>query len=202
MRLKALKTPLARIWHVGFGFASNQDFLSSQRWKSRKPARLVAFIAVSESLVYRWNRSRRKDFFYFFYENLLTHQKMLCTPAQCHQFVTNLVATAFKTLKKIPATYCFYWKIRHWLKIDQFVWMPLLKGILNRTNKLPTKLSTAFVDTFDDSSPHFYGAINFLIMASTVSVCSWCNQWPAFLTVTTLRAANTCAKSCFVVLAT
>jgi len=47
----------------------------------------------------------------------LTHQKMLCTPAQRHQFVANLVVTAFKALKNMNTSYCFYWKIMYWLKI-------------------------------------------------------------------------------------
>ena len=118
------------------------------------------------------------------------------------QIVFNLVVNSFKKGNVYFISYCFYYKNTHWLKFDHFVRVPLFKGILHRTNKLPTKLSTGFVDTFDEPVAHFYGAMNRPMSESTVSVCSLCNQCPAFLTVTTLRAPNKCAKSCFVVFGT
>ena len=142
------------------------------------------------------------NFFHFCYENPLTRKKRLCTSKPRLHFATNLVATACKLLNISIINYCFYYKNLHWLKNNQFVWIPLFKGIVHRTNKLPTKLSTGFVDTFDEPLAHFYGAMNRPMRESTVSVCSLCNQCPAFLTVTTLRAPNKCAKSCFMVFGT
>ena len=112
------------------------------------------------------------DFFYFFYKNLLTREKRLFTPKRRYRFVPNLVKTTCKLLNVDIITYCFYYQNNHWLKFNQFVWIPLFKGILHRTNKLPTKLSTGFVDTFNESAVHFYSAMNRRSRESTVSVCS------------------------------